>query len=71
MVYDPDNPSRLAVFVSVVRKKIPTRSIMQYFKEIEDNIGDKIELNDFSKVDYSVSHLVDPYNKNPFEFLIK
>lgn len=43
-------------------KNIPQKKITSYFKELENYTGDKIKLEDFSKVDYSINNIIIPYN---------
>jgi hypothetical protein len=43
-------------------KNIPKTTILNYFKEIEDDTEEKIKLSSFSKVDYSIDNIIIPYN---------
>lgn len=43
-------------------KNITKNTIISYLKELEKYTSDKIEVKDFSKVDYSIDNIINPYN---------
>jgi len=50
---------------------IPKNTILQYFKQIENDTNTKIILSDFSKVDYTIENIIIPYKEKQMLLNIK